>query len=140
LWAAPAICDSNSRAVNPAIRIPTEHHPEVQLPELAGLFSLELRKIPDSGHETPESSAAAAICRDPHHGQTLPDAVTADTGQRIIPDPLAPGKVFLELNRHAFKEVLQALKAVIAQSATAVQIIEKCLMIWPAMYQLRPEG
>jgi hypothetical protein len=137
---APAICHSNSRAVNPAIRIPTEHHPEVQLPELARLLSLEFRKIPDSGNEAPESRAAAAVCCDPHHGQTLPDTVTSDTGQRIIPNPLAPREILLKLNRHAFKEVLQALKAVITQSATAVKIIEKCLMIWPAMYQLRPEG
>ena len=50
LRSAPAISRSNSRAVNPAIRIPTEHHSKVQFPELAGFLRLELRKIPHPGH------------------------------------------------------------------------------------------
>ena len=80
LRSAPAIRHSDSRAVDPAIRITTEHHSEVQLPEQARFLRLELRKIPHSGHESTESRVAAAISSDPHHGQTLPDAITSQAG------------------------------------------------------------
>ena len=42
LRSAPAIRDSNSRSIDPAIRIPTEHYSEIQLLELPGFLRLKL--------------------------------------------------------------------------------------------------
>ncbi len=136
---APPIRDSNSRPVGASVQITSEHQAKVQLPQLARFLPLELRQIPHTGHEASKGCAAAAISRDPNHCQTLSDAITSHSGQGVITHPLTPGELILELNRDTLKQVLQALKAEAAQCAAPAQIIEKSLVIRPALHQLRPE-